>query len=121
MSADFNIKPVGAPVATPVAQPMSEAVNNAVATELPASQSVTVVDAGAALRNEPLTASNFVSHQVIFDRDAASVVYQVIDERTDTVVKQFPDEAVLRRRAYFHTLDMTKSAPPRPLVTDRRA
>ena len=27
------------------------------------------------------------------------------------MVKQFPEEAVLRRRAYFHTLDLTKDAP----------
>jgi uncharacterized FlaG/YvyC family protein len=62
-----------------------------------------------------------VSHQVVLDRAAASIVYQVIDSRTDTVVEQFPDEAVLRRRAYFHTLDLTKGQPPRPLATDRTA
>jgi hypothetical protein len=37
------------------------------------------------------------------------------------VVDQFPDEAVLRRRAYFHTLDLTKDQPTRPLATDRTA
>ena len=52
-----------------------------------------------------------LSHQVIIDRDAASIVYQVVDNRTSQVVKQFPEEAVLRRRAYFHTLDLTKDAP----------
>ena len=40
MSTDFNIKPVGAPVATPIVPPVSEAVGHAVATELPARQSV---------------------------------------------------------------------------------
>jgi len=42
MSTDFSIRPVGAPVATPIAPPVSEAANSAVATELPASQSVTL-------------------------------------------------------------------------------
>jgi len=28
---------------------------------------------------------------------------------------------VLRRRAYFHTLDLTKGAPTRALATDRKA
>ena len=51
-----------------------------------------------------------MSHQVVIDRAAASIVYQVVDERTSLVVNQFPDEAVLRRRAYFHTLDLTKGA-----------
>jgi hypothetical protein len=117
MSTDFSIKPVGAPVATPAAQPVSPAANNAVATELPPGQSVIAVDPGAG--SPP--ASDYVSHQVVLDRAAASIVYQVIDSRTDTVVEQFPDEAVLRRRAYFHTLDLTKGEPARPLATDRTA
>jgi len=134
MSTDFNIKPVGAPVAAPIAQPVSDAAQNAVATELPASQSVTAVDASARTGNEAdavhvsisnAAASNAavaaVSKQVVIDRDAAAVVYQVVDVKTSLVVKQFPEEAVLRRRAYFHTLDLTKDAPARLLATDRRA
>ena len=121
MSTDFSIRPVGAPAATPVVQPASEAANNAVATELPASQSVTVVDASVVVRNDTPAASDHVSHQAFIDRAAASIVYQVVDDRTNVVVQQFPDEAVLRRRAYFHTLDLAKGAPPRPLATDRRA
>ena len=53
--------------------------------------------------------------------EAASVVYQVVDNRTSQVVKQFPEEAVLRRRAYFHALDLTKDAPQRLRTTDRQA
>jgi hypothetical protein len=121
MSTDFSIKPVGAPVATPVVQPLSEAANNAVATELPASQSVTAADASAGVRNDPQIASDYVSRQAFIDSAAASIVYQVVDDRTNLVVQQFPDEAVLRRRAYFHTLDLTKGAPTRLVVTDRKA
>ena len=58
---------------------------------------------------------------MIIDRDAASIVYQVVDNRTSQVVKQFPEEAVLRRRAYFHALDLTKDAPTRLRATDRSA
>ena len=47
MSTDFNIKPVGAPVAAPIVQHVSEAAQHAVATELPASQSVAAADCGA--------------------------------------------------------------------------
>jgi hypothetical protein len=134
MSTDFNIKPVGAPVAAPIAQPVSDAAQNAVATVLPASQSVAAVDASSRAGNEsdavqvsisPAAASNAaaasVSNQVVIDRDAATIVYQVVDNRTSQVVKQFPEEAVLRRRAYFHTLDLTKDAPTRLRATDRRA
>jgi hypothetical protein len=122
MSLDFSIRPVGAPAATPVVQAPSEAASHAVATLLPPSQSVTVPDASSATRNDsPLLLSDYVSHQAFIDQAAASIVYQVVDDRTNTVVTQFPDEAVLRRRAYFHTLDLTKSEPNRQLATDLKA
>ena len=121
MSTDFSIKPVGAPVATPVAPPASEAASHAVATELPAPQSVTVVDASARVRVDFGGTNPSVSHQVVLDRAAASIVYQVVDERTSVVVDQFPDDAILRRRAYFNTLDLTKGEPTRMLATDRKA
>jgi hypothetical protein len=121
MSLDFSIKPVGAPVATPVAQPASEAAAHAIATELPSPQSVTAADASVRARNDFEAANANVSHQTVFDRAAASIVYQVVDQRTSLVVRQFPDEALLRRRAYFHTLDLNKSEPTRMLATDRKA
>jgi hypothetical protein len=126
MSTDFNIKPVGAPVAAPIVQPISEAAHNAVATDLPSSQSVVASDAGVRTNYDSdavhVSISNAsVSNQVVIDRDAGSIVYQVVDNRTSQVVKQFPEEAVLRRRAYFHTLDLTKDAPQRLRATDRRA
>ena len=121
MSTDFNIKPVGAPVATPMVQTASNAANNAVATQLPASQTVTVPDASAGASNNSQGSSDYISRQAFFDSAAASIVYQVVNEQTDQVVNQFPDEAVLRRRAYFHALDLSKDAPPRARATDRRA
>ena len=121
MSTDFSIRPVGTPAATPIVQAPSEAASRAVATELPASQSVTAVDVSASLRNDLETASSYVSHQAFIDQAAASIVYQVVDTRTNAVVAQYPDEAVLRRRAYFHTLDLSKGVPTRPLATDVKA
>ena len=127
MSTDFNIKPVGAPVAAPIVQHVNEAAQHAVATELPASQSVAAVDAGARASTDStavrvsISNASSMSNQVVIDRDARAVVYQVIDTRTSQVVKQFPEEAVLRRRAYFHTLDLTKDAPTRLRATDRKA
>ena len=121
MSTDFSIKPVGAPVATPIAPPISHAAEHAIATELPPSQSVTAADTSARVRIATDAANTSVSHQVVIDRAAASIVYQVVDERTSLVVNQFPDEAVLRRRAYFHTLDLTKGEPTRMIPTDRKA
>jgi hypothetical protein len=120
MSSDFNIKPVGTPVGTAMAQPASPAADQAVATELPAHQSVAAADASPRVRNDAQGASDGVSHQVILDRDAASIVYQVVDNRTSLVVKQFPDRAILRRRAYFRALDLMKD-DARIRFTDRSA
>jgi hypothetical protein len=108
MSSDFSIKPVGAPVATAMAQPASPAADEAVATELPAQQSVLAVDASARVRHDPQSAGDNLSHQVILDRDAASIVYQVVDNRTSLVVRQFPDQGFLRRRAYARALEQAR-------------
>jgi hypothetical protein len=108
MSSDFSIKPVGAPVATPMVQPASPAAEQAVATDLPAHQSVAAADAAPRLRNDTQNAGGNTSHQVILDRDAASVVYQVVDNRTSLVLKQFPDQGVLRRRAYARALEQAR-------------
>ncbi len=121
MSTDFSIKPVGVPVATPIVQPKNEAAHQAVATELPPSQSVTAAAASmrASIDTDAVNAS--VSHQVFIDRAAGSIVYQVVDNRTSLVVQQFPDQGVLRRRAYVRALDLARSAPARLPVTDRKA
>jgi len=121
MSMDLSIKPVGAPVATPVASHVSEVAHHAVSTQLPAPRSVTPVDAGVRASVNSDVGTPSVSHQVVIDRAAASIVYQVVDEKTSLVVRQFPEEAILRRRAYFHALDQTRDAPTRMLATDRKA
>ena len=120
MSTDFISKPVGSPVVTPIVQRASEAAHNAVATELPAPKSVTAAETTSRARTD-LPASPAVSRQVVVDQAAAAIVFQVVDDLTNTVVTQFPDEAVLRRRAYFRTLDLTKSAPTHLAATDRKA
>jgi len=121
MSTDFSIKPVGAPVAAPIVQPIREAAKQAVKTELPANATVTATDAGFAARYNSNVVSRSLSNQVTIDREAAAIVYQVVDDRTSQVVKQFPEEAVLRRRAYFRSLELTKEAPTRLRATDRKA
>jgi uncharacterized FlaG/YvyC family protein len=119
MSTDFNIKPVGAPVAAPIVSHASETAQKAVATELPASQSVTAPEPSVKVTIDSNVANAALMDQVFIDRDARAVVYQVVDNRTSQVVKQYPEEAVLRRRAYFHALDLSKEAPTRISATDR--
>jgi hypothetical protein len=38
---------------------------------------------------------------VVIDRAAAEIVYRTVDSRTSLVVRQYPDEARLRARAYL--------------------
>jgi hypothetical protein len=118
MSTDFSIRPVGAPVATPIVSTTGDSARGAVPTQLPPSQTVTAASASSAAASVPLIASDVVSRQAYFDRAAAAVVFQVVDDKTDQVVQQYPDEAVLRRRAYFHSLDLAKEASARPPATD---
>ena len=119
MSTDFSIRPVGAPVATPIPPSVGNAAQNGVATQLPANQSVTPPDASTPAANNS-QGGGFVAQQAYFDTSAASVVFQSVDELTGQVVQQFPDDATLRRRAYFHSLDQ-KDASTRPLATDLTA
>ncbi|MBR0780727.1 hypothetical protein [Bradyrhizobium iriomotense] len=119
MSTDFSIRPVGIPAPVQITTTSNAAANEAVQTDLPVSQTVAASDASAIVRNDLHTNDN-VSRQVVFDQAAASFVFQVVNDRTDAVVNQFPDEAMLRRRAYFHALDL-KSEPTRPLNTDLSA
>jgi hypothetical protein len=110
---------VGIPAPAQIVTTSNAAANDAVQTDLPVSQTVAAGDAAAPARND-LPRSENVSRQVVFDQAAASFVFQVVNDRTDAVVNQFPDEAMLRRRAYFHAQDL-KSEPSRPLNTDLSA
>jgi hypothetical protein len=121
MSTDISIKPVGAPAPIVVGQPVTEATSNAVGTELPASQAVTATDPGGAARNNTQTANEFISHQAYFDQAAASIVYQAVNGNNGQVIDQFPDDATLWRRAYFHALDLSKEQPTKPPTTDVKA
>src|SRR5215813_11069968 len=118
MSTDFSIRPVGSPAPSPIVAPLSQAAGNAVATELPARQSVTAADTAVPVRNDPIDVVEDFAHQAYFDREAHAMVYQVVNDKTDQVVTQYPDDAVLRRRAYFQALDQSRSVPPRKIPTD---
>jgi uncharacterized FlaG/YvyC family protein len=119
MSTDFSIRPVGIPIPTQIVTTSNTAANEAVQTDLPVSQTVAASDPSATVRSNAQRNEN-VSRQVVFDQAAASFVFQVVNDKTDAVVNQFPDEAMLRRRAYFHAEDL-KSQPSRPLNTDLSA
>jgi hypothetical protein len=108
MSSDFSIKQIGPPVAAPVGPPVSAAADDAVATDLPARQSVAAADAAARVRNDPQGPGADTSKHVMLDRNAGATVWQVVDNRTSLVVRQFPDQQFLRRRAYARALEQAR-------------
>lgn len=109
MSADFNIRPVGASVAaTYIDTASSDAAKAAVPTVLPADKAVAAADATLSLQNNPQTENDRISRQIIIDRAAGQIVYQIVDKRTSAVLNQFPDEARLRSRAYLRAQDIAR-------------
>ncbi len=108
MAVDFSIRPVGASVATPAAGPVPEAAKSAVPTQLPPEKTVGAPDPSLRGSNDPQSRDDTLSPQIIIDRDANEVVYRVVDNRTTLVVRQFPDEARLRARAYLRAQDLAK-------------
>ena len=111
MSTDFSVRPVGVSAQVPVARPSPEAAREAVRTQLPPAQSVTASETPKAPRRESvLIDRERLSRSVECDLDSAALIYRVVDQRTENVVAQFPDEAQRRTRAYFREMERTKQA-----------
>lgn len=109
MRTDYSMRPAGALATVAAPTPDRVAAQTAVRAELPAHQTVTAVDSSAPKQRIPEATARVLSPRVVIDSEAATVVYQEVDERTNTVVRQFPEQALLRRRAYLRALD-AKSA-----------
>lgn len=114
MDSGLTIRPItGQNVADIVrAPPLSP--HSAVATELPAAKSVTAPEASSNTnagnaRPQTATLNNDVSHEVVIDPAVREVIYRVVDVSSGQVIRQVPDEALLRVRAYARALDKQKS------------
>lgn len=55
---------------------------------------------------EGTTASRNYSREWLVDPQSRDLIYRVVDERSRRVVRQVPDQALLRLRAYTRTLNM---------------
>jgi hypothetical protein len=99
MDAGITIKPNAGVVPQDYA-PSIAATPDPAATELPPSKTVTPSAATTPARNDPQS----TTHEVIIDPQTREVIYRVIDVRSRQVVRQVPDEALLRVRAYTKAL-----------------
>jgi len=104
MRTDYSMRPAGALATTAVPIPDRAAAESPVRTELPPSQTVNPT-AAVEPKYEPTAASRTLAQQVVIDSAAAAIVYQDVDQRTNVVVKQYPEQAALRRRAYLRELE----------------
>jgi len=69
-------------------------------TDLPAPKAVTASTATTETRNDPTP----TTHEVLIDPATREVIFRVIDVRSRQVVRQVPDEALLRTRAYAQAI-----------------
>jgi hypothetical protein len=113
MSADFSIRPMGGPVAAPVIEPAPGAARHAVPTHLPAGKAVVATEPALSARNDPRADDSRLSRQVAIDRDAAAIVYKVVDGPSGYVVRQYPDQARLRTLAYLRAQDLARQSDAR--------
>ena len=85
----------------------SAPVAQAVATELSAGKSVTAVEPVQPVRNDASESENY-QHTVVLDPATQDLIFRVVDVRSRQVVRQVPDEALLRMRAYSRALAQGK-------------
>jgi len=104
MYAGMALKAVGSVVNTH-AQP-NITLTPASPTELPAAKAVGPVVHNEPARNEPRPTERVnlpqssVTHDAIIDPETNEVVHRLLDSRTRQVLRQVPEEALLRMRAY---------------------
>jgi hypothetical protein len=94
--------------ASPVADRVPSApVAQAVATDLSPAKTVTAAETALAARNAPYSpssSSELFQRSVILDPATRDMIFRVVDIRSRQVVRQVPDEALLRMRAYARAL-----------------
>jgi uncharacterized FlaG/YvyC family protein len=90
------------------ARPAPAPVEQAVATELAAAKTVTAANTAAAARNNNARQDDY-QRGFVLDPASREVIYRVIDVRSRQVVRQIPEKALLRMRAYTRALAEGKS------------
>ena len=95
--------------ATPVVDRVPQApVAQAVATDLSPAKTVTAAASAQPSQNNPAS-SELYQRTVLLDPATQDLIFRVVDLRSRQVVRQVPDEALLRMRAYSRALADGKS------------
>ena len=104
MDTGLAVRPTSGATPTNIARPDPAPVRQAVATDLAAAQSVTAAANAEAARNDAQSAQESNVHKIILDAHSREVIFQVVNEQSGRVVRQIPDEAMLRLRAYTRAI-----------------
>ena len=99
MDTGLVIRPT-ATTPQPLVRPEPAPVREAVATDLAPAQSVTAASGADAPRHDATPAPDAQVRKIVLDAHSREVIFQVLDADSGRVVRQIPDEALLRLRAY---------------------
>jgi flagellar protein FlaG len=101
MDTGLAIRPTANTAPAAIVRPEPAPVRDAVATDLAPAQSVTAATGADAPRHDSGRAAQDAHvRKVILDAHSREVIFQVLDESSGRVIRQVPDEAMLRLRAY---------------------
>jgi uncharacterized FlaG/YvyC family protein len=124
MDTALTSKP-SAPIATTAyVRPDAQPVREAVSTELAAPKAVTAVTNAAASNatssNDAAQRTAAFTREILIDPQSREVIFRVIDVRSRQVVRQVPDEALLRMRAYTRAMADGKTPAQAQNIADHK-
>jgi hypothetical protein len=112
MSAGFTVTPVSAAVASGYVG--SAAVQGPIAAELPGAKAITQANTVAptpdttstpnGARQPAAASTGSFTQNFTIDPQTHEAIYRLVDARTQQVIQQVPDEAVLASRAYANAI-----------------
>lgn len=107
MDTGLTMRPTGAAAQVGYVRPEPAPTRQTVATELAPSQSVTASAESAASRNDRAAAALHAptSREFVLDAQSREMIFRVVDVRSGRVVRQVPEEALLRLRAYNRAIE----------------
>ena len=103
MDIGLTLRPISVVTQSSSVRQDAAPVRDAVPTDLAASQTVSAAAKTSEARQDALPSSAAdPSHvrKIILDAHSREVIYRVIDSKSGLVVRQIPEEAMLRLRAY---------------------
>lgn len=122
MNPGLTLRPIAGTVATETVRTVPVVVDAAVRTELAPAQTVTATADTSAARSHAGQANQAnVSRELVVDAAAREVIFRVVDVSSGHVVRQVPDEAILRLRAYTRAIAKGESPSQALARTDFQA